>query len=79
VNRAHQGTGDAATTPPPAPLPPATAVRPAGQTFESCPAATGQADTDGCEQYPDRAHRCGIPRTPHIQHVCTCHFAWLVR
>lgn len=53
--------------------------RPAGQSFESCPAATGQPDAnvDRCPQFPDGAHRCGHTREPHTYHRCTCDRAWL--
>lgn len=47
-----------------------------GQNFESCPAATGEADPVACQQFPDGAHRCGVSRTVHLQHICTCGTTW---
>lgn len=53
-------------------------VRAPGQSFESCPAATGQPDQgiDPCPQFPDGAHRCGSVREPHTYHRCTCGKVW---
>jgi hypothetical protein len=57
-----------------------TGPRPPGQTFESCPAATGEPP-DGwgrCPHFPDGAHRCGEPRDGHLKHRCTDGFMWNV-
>lgn len=57
-------------------------LRPAGQSFETCPAATGSADPDmpTCTVYPDRAHRCRHPRDEHARngdvHLCLCGAGW---
>jgi hypothetical protein len=51
-----------------------------GSAFESCPAATGEANPP-CTHFPDGAHRCqhprkhGIPSAP--EHSCTCGKVWI--
>jgi hypothetical protein len=50
-----------------------------GSSFESCPAATGEA-RPACADFPDGAHRCGEQRG-HVtgaspEHHCTCGATW---
>lgn len=50
-----------------------------GSAFESCPAATGEADPVlKCGTYPDGAHRCRHDRIPtHVRHACLCGYEWI--
>jgi hypothetical protein len=51
-----------------------------GSHFESCPAATGEADPSPCGTYGDGAHRCRLERgsvDPHTRHQCLCGHRWL--
>lgn len=61
-----------------------------GQSFESCPAATGETEAQpwtpvwpfgSCPHFPDGAHRCGADRehnTLSDVHLCTCGTGWRV-
>jgi hypothetical protein len=59
-------------------VPGARGPRTPGSQFESCPAATGEAD---CTDFPDGAHRCGhnrghIQASRRVEHSCTCGAIW---